>query len=71
MWSKLSRTINLAPCTFRANIPYARDAQEDMSEQNWAEFAKSHKIRRHVGLYAFRVSGLRKFVELGPSLLSK
>ena len=55
----------------RANIPYARDAQEDMSEQSWVEFAKANKIRRHVGLYAFRVSGLRRFVELGPSILEQ
>jgi 3-deoxy-manno-octulosonate cytidylyltransferase (CMP-KDO synthetase) len=55
----------------RANIPYARDAQESMSEQSWAEFAKNHNIRRHVGLYAFRVRGLRRFVELGPSTLEQ
>ena len=55
----------------RANIPYARDAQESMSDQSWAEFAKNHNIRRHVGLYAFRVRGLRRFVELGPSTLEQ
>ena len=55
----------------RANIPYPRDAQEEMSEQTWIELAKNHKIRRHVGLYAFRVRGLRRFVELGPSSLEQ
>ena len=55
----------------RANIPYARDVHEHLSQQAWIESAKDKKIRRHVGIYAFRVSGLRRFVELGPSSLEQ
>ncbi|MGB0997485.1 MAG: 3-deoxy-manno-octulosonate cytidylyltransferase, partial [Pseudomonadales bacterium] len=29
------------------------------------------RIQRHVGIYGFRVSGLRTFVGLGPSALEK
>ena len=55
----------------RANIPYARDGQAHLSEENWIDYAKDKKIRRHVGLYAFRVAGLRRFVDLGPSSLEQ
>lgn len=55
----------------RANIPYPRDAQKNMTERAWLEFSQDKKIRRHVGIYAFRVSGLRRFVELGPSSLER
>jgi 3-deoxy-manno-octulosonate cytidylyltransferase (CMP-KDO synthetase) len=40
----------------RAPIPYSSDLQKN-------------KLYGHIGLYAFRMNILRKFVELGPSLL--
>jgi 3-deoxy-manno-octulosonate cytidylyltransferase (CMP-KDO synthetase) len=40
----------------RAPIPYSSDLQKN-------------KLYGHIGLYAFRMNVLRKFVELGPSLL--
>ena len=57
----------------RANIPFARDtlAAGTISDDQWNELRELGRIQRHVGIYGFRVSGLRTFVGLGPSALEK
>ena len=49
----------------RAPIPYPRDADITVTQLKQAEF------RRHIGIYAFRVSALKKFVALGESTLER
>ena len=57
----------------RASIPFARDtlAAGTISDDQWNELRELGRIQRHVGIYGFRVSGLRTFVGLGPSALEK
>ena len=57
----------------RAPIPFARDslASGTVSEDAWSELQSTGRIQRHVGIYGFRVNGLRTFVELGLSALEK
>lgn len=57
----------------RASIPFARDslASGTVSEDAWSELQSTGRIQRHVGIYGFRVNGLRTFVELGLSALEK
>ena len=49
----------------RAPIPNPRDADISVTQLKQAEF------RRHIGIYAFRVSALKKFVALGESTLER
>lgn len=48
----------------RAPIPFCRDAEEDGSA-----ISLQQTCRRHIGLYAYRVEFLHKFVELPASAL--
>ena len=59
------RAINFS----RAPIPYPRQAMHD--EKLLSSFLQSGVARRHIGIYAFRVSGLRTFVNLGESNLER
>jgi 3-deoxy-manno-octulosonate cytidylyltransferase (CMP-KDO synthetase) len=53
-------------------VPFARDfLAAGTATDDWADEALAGRIWRHVGIYGFRVSGLRTFVELGPSSLEK
>ncbi|RPG32153.1 MAG: 3-deoxy-manno-octulosonate cytidylyltransferase [Gammaproteobacteria bacterium TMED92] len=56
----------------RASVPFARDLTPgDVAIEDWNQLQVGGYMRRHVGIYGFRVSGLRAFVELGPSALEK
>jgi 3-deoxy-manno-octulosonate cytidylyltransferase (CMP-KDO synthetase) len=56
----------------RASVPFARDfLAAGAATDDWTDEALAGRIWRHVGIYGFRVSGLRTFVELGPSSLEK
>ena len=48
-----------------------RQASGTVSEDAWSELQSTGRIQRHVGIYGFRVNGLRTFVELGLSALEK
>ncbi len=48
----------------RAPIPWARGIFPQTNEVN-----KSNRWERHIGIYAYRVSALRRFIELPPSTL--
>lgn len=50
----------------RAPVPFPREIPVDELTQNWFE---QHRVARHVGIYAFRVSALSQFIGLPPSLL--
>ena len=57
-------TNNRALYFSRAPIPFCRDIDEDRSESSLQEVC-----RRHIGLYAYRVEFLQKFIELPHSAL--
>lgn len=59
------RAINFS----RAPIPYPRESFDD--EATFDTFMQSAVARRHIGIYGFRVSGLRTFVSLGESRLER
>ena len=59
------RAINFS----RAPIPYSRESIDD--EELFNAFMQSGMARRHIGIYGFRVSGLRDFVSLGESRLER
>jgi 3-deoxy-manno-octulosonate cytidylyltransferase (CMP-KDO synthetase) len=53
----------------RAPTPYPRESIDD--EVLFNAFMQSGVARRHIGIYGFRVSGLRSFVGLGESRLER
>jgi 3-deoxy-manno-octulosonate cytidylyltransferase (CMP-KDO synthetase) len=60
----------------RAPIPYPRDQISDVAadadfEAMLSAGLSAAELRRHVGIYAFRVRGLRKFVALADSRLEQ
>jgi len=61
----------------RAVIPWARDSfsmQSDMNkigEENIKKLMAQSNWYRHIGLYAYRVSTLKKYITLQPCLLEK
>lgn len=59
------RAINFS----RAPMPYPRQSIDDKELFN--AFMQSGAARRHIGIYGFRVSGLRTFVNLGESRLER
>ena len=59
------RAINFS----RAPIPYSRESIDD--EELFNAFMQSGMARRHIGIYGFRVSGLRGFVSLRESGLER
>ena len=59
------RAINFS----RAPMPYPREFFDD--EAMFNAFMQSGVARRHIGIYGFRVSGLRTFVSLGESRLER
>lgn len=60
-----SRAINFT----RSPTPYPRESMQD--EEMLNAFIQSGIARRHIGIYGFRVSGLRSFVSLGESPLER
>ena len=59
------RAINFS----RAPTPYPRESIDD--EELFDAFMQSGVVRRHIGIYGFRVAGLRTFVNLGESRLER
>jgi 3-deoxy-manno-octulosonate cytidylyltransferase (CMP-KDO synthetase) len=53
----------------RAPVPYPREFIED--KEKLSQYMRTGMVQRHIGIYGFRISGLRTFVGLGESHLER